>query len=83
MFGTLLNLCGDDLNVQKYHYENVCVVEYRVATLKFLKKRVNGWKIARLMFEVGMARIDEGVSLKQLIPLFIKKIQNCYLCFGF
>ena len=24
------------------------------------------------MFDVGMARIDEGVSLKQLIPLSIK-----------
>ena len=63
MFGSLIKLCGYDLN-------NACAVEYHVKM--FNGKKNNGWTINRFMSEIGMITIDEGVSLNQLIPLYIK-----------
>ena len=71
MFGTLLNLCGYDLNVGNYDVINACAVEYHVKM--FNKFRDNKWTVDRFMNELNMKSIDEGVSLKQLIPLYIKK----------
>ena len=68
MFGTLLNLCGYDLNVGKYEFINACSPEYRVSM--FNQFRDNKWTIERFMNEVGMKSIDEGVSLNQLIPVY-------------
>ena len=70
MFGTLLNLCGYDLNVGKYEFVNACSPEYHVSM--FNQFRDNKWTIERFMNEVGMKSIDEGVSLNQLIPVYIK-----------
>ena len=70
MVGTLLNLCGYDLNVGKYEFVNACSPEYHVSM--FNQFRDNKWTIERFMNEVGMKSIDEGVSLNQLIPLYIK-----------
>ncbi len=70
MFGTLLNLCGYDLNVGKYEYVNACCVEYHVNM--FNKIRNNYWTIERFMKEMCMTNIDEGASLNQLIPLYKK-----------
>ena len=70
MFGTLLNLCGYELNVGDYEFLNACCVEYHVNM--FNKFRDNKWKIERFMQEIGMKSIDEGVCLNQLIPLYIK-----------
>ena len=70
MFGTLLNLCGYDLIVGNYEFINACCLEYHVQM--FNKFRNNKWNIERLMNELNMKTIDEGVSLNQLIPLYIK-----------
>ena len=70
MFGTLLNLCGYELNVGNYEFINACGVEYHVSM--FNEFRDNKWTIERFMTEVGMTSIDEGVSLNQLIPIYIK-----------
>ena len=70
MFGTLLNLCGYELNVSNYEFINACGMEYHVSM--FNKFRDNKWTIERFMVEVGMTSIDEGVSLNQLIPIYIK-----------
>ena len=70
MFGTLLNLCGYDLDVGKYEFVNACSLEYHVSM--FNQFRDNKWTTERFMNEVGMKSIDEGVSLNQLIPLYIK-----------
>ena len=70
MFGTLLNLCGYDFNVGKYEFKNACSVEYHVEM--FNKFRDNKWTTERFMTELGMKSIDEGVTLSQLIPLYIK-----------
>ena len=70
MFGTLLNLCGYDLNVGNYDFINACAVEYHVQM--FNKFRDNKWTVERFMNELNMKSIDEGVSLNQLIPLYIK-----------
>jgi hypothetical protein len=70
MFGTVLNLCGYDLTVGHYEYTNACCVEYHVEM--FNKIRHKNWTNERFMSEVGMKQIDEGVSLKQLIPLYKK-----------
>ena len=70
MFGTLLNLCGYDLNVGKYEFNNACSVEYHVEM--FNKFRDDKWTIERFMKELDMKSIDEGITLNQLIPLYIK-----------
>ena len=70
MFGTLLNLCGYELNVGNYEFLNACCVEYHVKM--FNQFRDNKWNIDRFMQEIGMASVDEGVCLNQLIPLYIK-----------
>jgi len=70
MFGTLLNLCGYELNVGNYEFLNACCVEYHVKM--FNKFRDNKWNIHRFIKEIGMASVDEGVCLNQLIPLYIK-----------
>ena len=70
MFGTLLNICGYDLNVGKHEFVNACCVEYHVNM--FNKFRDNKWTIERFMTELNMKSIDEGVSLNQLIPLYTK-----------
>jgi len=70
MFGTLLNLCGYELNVGNYEFINACCVEYHVKM--FNKFRDNKWTMERFMTEIGMKSIDEGVCLNQLIPLYIK-----------
>ena len=70
MFGTLLELCGYDLAVGNYEFINACAVEYHVEM--FNKYRNHGWTHERFMREVGMASIDEGVSLNQLTPIYIK-----------
>ena len=67
MFGTLLNLCGYDLNVLPYQFINACTVEYHVKM--FNKFRDNKWTVERFMKELDMKSIDEGVNLNQLIPL--------------
>ena len=69
MFGTLLNLCGYDLQVSKYEFVNACAVEHHVKMFNTIRK---GWTIQRFMDEIGMKTIDDGVSLTQLIPLYEK-----------
>jgi len=80
MFGTLLNLCGYELNIGKYEFINACCVEYHVKM--FNKFRDNKWTIERFMTEIGMNSIDEGVCLNQLIP-FVYQIQNWISCCRF
>ena len=70
MFGTLLNLCGYDLSVGIYEFTNACCLEYHVEM--FNKFRDNKWTNERLMAELGMQTIGEGVTLNQLIPIYIK-----------
>eukprot|EP00975_Prorocentrum_lima_P009013 1918591-Prorocentrum_lima.AAC.1 len=60
MFGTLLNLCGYDLNAGNLEFVNACCIEYHANM--FSKHRYNGWTIDRFMSEVGITSIDEGVS---------------------
>jgi len=45
-------------------------LEYHVEM--FNKKRYNGWTTERLMRELGMSSVDEGVTLKMLIPIYKK-----------
>ena len=66
MYGTLLNICGYDLQVGKYEFVNACAVEHHVKMFNTIRK---GWTIQRFMDEIGMKTIDEGVSLTQLTPL--------------
>ena len=70
MFGTLLNICGYDLNVGTYEFVDACCLEYHLEM--FNKFRDNKWTIERLMAELGMTSIDEGITLNQLIPLYMK-----------
>ena len=70
MFGALLNLCGYELNVGNYEFINACGPEYHVSM--FNKFRDNKGTTERFMTEVGMISIGEGVSLNQLIPIYIK-----------
>ena len=70
MFGTLLNICGYDLNGVHHEIKNACGVEYHVKM--FNSSRNHGWTNERFMAETGMASIGEGVSLNQLIPIYIK-----------
>ena len=66
----MLNLCGYELNVGNYEFINACGPEYHVSM--FNKFRDNKWTTERFMTEVGMISIGEGVSLNQLIPIYIK-----------
>ena len=70
MFGTLLNICGYDLNVGTYEFVDACCLEYHLEM--FNKFRDNKWTIEMLMAELGMTSIDEGITLNQLIPLYMK-----------
>lgn len=70
MFGTLLNICGYDLNVGTYKFINACCLEYHLEM--FNKFRDNKWTVERFMTELDMKSVDEGVTLIQLIPLYIK-----------
>ena len=70
MFGTVLNICGYDLAVRNHQFENACCVEYHVDM--FNKYRNHKWTIERFMEEVGIKPIGEGVTLNQLIPIYIK-----------
>ena len=70
MFGTLLNICGYDLSVGNHEFKNACGVEYHVKM--FNKCRNHGWTNERFIAETGMKSIDEGVSLNQMIPIYIK-----------
>ena len=70
MFGTLLNLCGYDLNVVNTEIKDACCVEYHVKM--FNSYRNHGWTNERFMDETGMASISEGVTLNQMIPIYIK-----------
>ena len=69
MYGTLLNICGYDLQVGKYEFVNACAVEHHVKMFNTIRK---GWTIQRFMDEIGMKTIDEGVGLTQLTPLYEK-----------
>ena len=71
MFGIVLNICGYHLNLDntKYEYVNACCVEYHVKM--FNKVRDKQWTVERFMRELNMTSVDEGVSLRQLIPLYI------------
>ena len=69
MFGTLLNLCGYDLNVGNYDFINACAVEYHVKM--FNKFRDNKWTVDRFMNELNMKSIDEGVS--DLVNIAVEK----------
>ena len=70
MFGTLLNICGYDLNVVNTEIKDACCVEYHVKM--FNSYRNHGWTNERFMDETGMASISEGVTLNQMIPIYIK-----------
>jgi len=70
MFGTLLNICGYDLNVVNTEIKDACSVEYHVKM--FNSSRNHGWTNERFMAETGMASIGEGVTLNQMIPIYIK-----------
>ena len=70
MFGTLLNICGYDLNVVNTEIKDACSVEYHVKM--FNSYRNHGWTNERFMAETGMASISEGVTLNQMIPIYIK-----------
>ncbi len=70
MYGTLLELCGFDLKVGKFEFKNACAFEYHLRMLN--KKRNNNWTQERLLKELNMDSIDEGITLNQLIPLYQK-----------
>ena len=70
MFGALLNLCGYELDVGNYEFINACGPEYHVSM--FNKLGDNKWTTERFMTDVVMKSIGEGVSLNQLIPIYLK-----------
>ncbi len=70
MFGASFELCGVNLKVGKFEFVNACAFEYHLRM--FNKKRSNNWTQARLLKELNMTSIDEGITLNQLIPLYQK-----------
>ena len=40
MYGTLLNICGYDLQVGKYEFANVCAVEHHVKTFNKIRNHL-------------------------------------------
>jgi hypothetical protein len=70
MFGASLELCGFKLKVGKFEFVNACACEYHLRM--FNKKRYNGWTTQRLLKELNINTIDEGITLNQLIPLYQK-----------
>ena len=75
-----LEFCGYDMKLKRFTIKNACALEYHVEM--FNKKRWNGWTIERLMKELGMNSVDEGVTLKMLIPIY-KKYRIPYHCVDF
>lgn len=70
MFGTLLNMCGYDLNVGDCALINACRSEYHLQMFNNLSD--NEWSEERCMKEVGMKSMNEGRTSNQLIKLYIK-----------
>ena len=69
MFGASLDLCGFGLKVCNFEFKNACAFEYHLRMLN--KTRNNNWTTDRLLKELNMKAIDEGITLNQLIPLYI------------
>ena len=75
-----LEFCGYNMKLKRFTIKNACSLEYHVEM--FNKKRWNGWTTERLMKELGMNSIDEGVTLKMLIPIY-NKYRIPYHCVDF
>ena len=76
MFGASLDLCGFGLKVCNFEFKNACAFEYHLRMLN--KTRNNNWTQARLLKELNMQAIDEGITLNQLIRLY-KNIKSDFM----